>query len=245
MEYFFEAKGITKEFGGLTAVNKVTFHINRGEIFGLIGPNGAGKTTLFNLVAGVYKPDGGSIEFNGKAIFNLRPDQICRKGIARTFQITKPFLDMTILENVIVGAYFGSSQKKNLKEAQGKAEEAIGRAGLAKKVGTLAKDLILIERKRLELARALATQPTLLLLDEVFGGLNPTEILEMIKTVLGIRDSGVTIFMIEHVIKAVTKMSDRVMVLDYGKKIAEGFPQDIVKHPDVIQAYLGGTTTNA
>jgi len=242
MVHLLEGKGLTKHFGGLTALQSVDFQVDKGEIFGLIGPNGAGKTTLFNLIAGVYKPDKGEVQFNGEDLTGLRPDQICKKGIARTFQITKPFLNLSVLDNVVVGAYFGISHKESLNGAQTKAEEAIERAGLKEKVRALATNLTLVERKRLELARALATQPVILMLDEVIAGLNPKETMEMVKAILGIRDSGITIFMIEHVIKAVMKVSDRIMVLHYGKKIAEGMPEKILHNPDVIRAYLGGIT---
>lgn len=240
MEHLLEGKGLTKSFGGLTALQNVDFYVDNGEIFGLIGPNGAGKTTLFNLVAGVYKPEDGEIQFKGENLTNLRPDQICKKGIGRTFQITKPFLNLSVLENVTVGSYFGASKRENLKECRERAEEAIRKVGLKEKLRTLADKLTLVERKRLELARALATQPIVLLLDEVIAGLNPTETLDMVKAILEIRASGVTIFMIEHVIKAVMKLSDRILVLHYGKKIAEGSPKEIVHNSDVVRAYLGG-----
>jgi branched-chain amino acid transport system ATP-binding protein len=240
VEHFLEGKGLVKRFGGLAALQGVDFFINKGEVFGLIGPNGAGKTTLFNLVEGVYNPDEGEIQFNGEKITHLRPDKICKKGIARTFQITKPFLDLTVLENVIVGAYFGFSKKDGLKEARVRAVEAIEKAGLEGKMEVLASNLTLVDRKHLELARALATHPMVLLLDEVIAGLNPTESMEMVRTIQKIRDSGVTIFMIEHVMKAVMKVSDRILVLHYGRKIAEGLPEEIVKDPEVVRAYLGG-----
>jgi len=240
MSYLLEVNGITKHFGGLTALQSVDFHIGKGEILGLIGPNGAGKTTLFNLIAGVYKPDIGEVRFKGENLIHLKPDQICKKGIARTFQIPKPFFHMSVLENATVGAYFGFEKKGGVKEAQARAEEAIEKAGLKGRVRTLANNLTLMERKRLELARALATQPEILLLDEVIAGLNPTETLEMVKAILEIRASGITILMIEHVIQAVMKLSDRIVVLNYGKKIAEGLPAEIANNRDVIRAYLGG-----
>lgn len=240
MEYLLEGKDVTKYFGGLAAVQGVDFYLRTGEIFALIGPNGAGKTTLFNLIAGVYKLDRGQILLNSEPLTNLRPDQICKKGIARTFQITKPFLNLSVIENVTVGSYFGCLQKQTFGKARAIAEQVIERVGLNKKTNSPAKNLTLVDRKHLELARALATQPTLLLLDEVIAGLNPTETLEMVRTISGLKNSGITIFMIEHVIKAVMMVSDRILVLHYGEKIAEGTPQQIVKNPDVIRAYLGG-----
>lgn len=221
-------------------MNDVYFHVNRGEVFCLIGPNGAGKTTLFNIIAGLNKPDKGKIQFNGELITNLRPDQVCLRGIARTFQIPKPFLNLSVQENVTVGAYFGSARKQSLEEAKKRAEAVIVRTGLKEKIYALASNLTLLERKRLELARALATEPGILLLDEVIAGLNPTEALKFTDTILEVRASGITIFMIEHVIRVVMKISDRILVLHYGKKIAEGTPGEIVSHSEVVQAYLGG-----
>jgi branched-chain amino acid transport system ATP-binding protein len=242
MGFFLEGKRLIIHFGGLMALQGVDFYITKGEIFGLIGPNGAGKTTLFNILAGVYKPDAGEILFKGESLIGLRPDQICKKGIARTFQIAKPFLNLSVLENVTLGAYFGCSKKEGPKQTRERAEEVIERVGLKEKTDTMANKLTLVERKHLELARALATQPEILLLDEIVGGLNPTETIEMVKTILGIRASGITIFLIEHVLKAVMKVSDRIMVIHYGKKIAEGHPDDIVSNEEVIKAYLGGMT---
>ena len=240
MEYFLEGKDVTKYFGGLAAVDGVNFHLIKGEIFALIGPNGAGKTTLFNMIAGVYKLDSGEICFNSESLNNLRPDQRCKMGIARTFQISKPLLNLSVIENVTVGSYFGTSQKQTLEEVRERAEEVIEKVGLKGKINSLARHLTLVERKLMELARALATRPKLLLLDEVIAGLNPTETMEMVKIILDLRNSGLTIFMIEHVIKVVMMASDRVLVLHYGKKIAEGTPQQVVENSNVIQAYLGG-----
>ena len=242
MSHLLEARAVTKRFGGLTAIQEVSFHLDQDEILGLIGPNGAGKTTLFNMVAGVYRPDSGDVWFDGERLSGRRPDEICKKGIARTFQIPKPFLKLTVLENVTVGAYFGSHQRTRQSHAQRSAREVIERVGLKVKLGMQASQLTLVERKRLELARALATQPRVLLLDEVIGGLNPTETMGLIKTILEIRASGIAILMIEHVIKAVMKVSDRILVLNYGKKLTEGLPKEIVNHPEVIQAYLGRTS---
>ncbi|MBW1962870.1 MAG: ABC transporter ATP-binding protein [Deltaproteobacteria bacterium] len=233
-------KHVTKYFGGLTALGDVSFELYEHEILGLIGPNGAGKTTLFHLIAGVYKPDKGNIHLRGEQISGLRPDIICKKGIARTFQITKPFLEMSTLENVMVGSYFGSHGRRSLKECQKPAENILLLAGLAGKDHVTASHLTLVERKRLELARVLSTKPSIVLLDEVVAGLNPTEILEMVELIKKIRAEGITILMIEHVMKAIMGVSDRVIALNYGRKIAEGTPEEIVSNQEVIEAYLGG-----
>jgi len=234
-------KGVTKRFGGLTAVDGVDFELFENEILGLIGPNGAGKTTLFHLIAGVHRPDRGAIIFRGKEITGLRPDSICQLGIGRTFQITKPFLQMSTIENVMVGAYFGSRPRRRLKQCRARAEEILEHLGLIDKLRTPAAQLTLVERKRLEFARALATEPRLLLLDEVIAGLNPTETMELVEFIKQIRHNGVSILMIEHVMRAVMGLSDRVIVLQYGQKIAEGNPEQIVSNPEVVKAYLGGT----
>jgi len=233
-------KGVTKFFGGLAALMEVDFQLHEKEILGLIGPNGAGKTTLFHLIAGVYKPNQGIIDFRGEHINGLRPDVICKKGIARTFQITKPFLEMSTLENVMVGSYFGSHGRRFLKECQRQAEDILLLVGLADKRNALASQLTLVERKMLELARVLSTTPSILLLDEVVAGLNPTETLGMLDLIKKIRGQGITILMIEHVMKAIMGVSDRVIVLNYGRKIAEGAPEEIVANQDVVKAYLGG-----
>jgi branched-chain amino acid transport system ATP-binding protein len=234
------ATRVTKFFGGLEAITELDFQLYEGEILGLIGPNGAGKTTLFNLIAGIYKPSHGVINFRGENITGLRPDVICKKGIARTFQIPKPFLEMNVLENVIVGSYFGSHGKRSLKECMRQAKDILLLVGLANKHNALASQLTLVERKMLELSRSLSTNPSIILLDEVIGGLNPTESLEMLDLIKKIRGQGITILMIEHVMKAIMGVSDRIMVLNYGSKIAEGSPEEIVVNPDVIKAYLGG-----
>jgi branched-chain amino acid transport system ATP-binding protein len=234
-------KGVTKHFGGLIAVNAVDFELFENEILGLIGPNGAGKTTLFHLIAGIHKPDQGAISFRGENITGLRPDLICRMGIGRTFQITKPFLQMSTLENVMVGTYFGSRPRHRLKRCRARAEEILEHLGLTEKLRTPAAQLTLVERKRLEFARALSTEPRLLLLDEVVAGLNPTETMELVEFIKQIRQKGLSILMIEHVMRAVMGLSDRVIVLQYGQKIAEGNPEQIVANPEVVKAYLGGT----
>jgi len=231
-----EAEKVTKRFGGLMALREVDFHIDSGEILGLIGPNGAGKTTLFNTVAGVFAPDGGRIRFNGEEINGLRPYELCGKGIARTFQITKPFLNITVLENMMVGAL---CKEKNIKTGQRVALEILDFVGLVGKKNLLAASLTLEDRKRLELARALATKPTLLLLDEVMAGLTAKEVEDTLHLIRRVQEEGVTIFLVEHVMKAIMAISHRVMVLHHGEKIAEGTPVEIVKNQRVIDAYLG------
>jgi len=233
----FEIKNLTKNFGGLRAVDNLNLFINEGGILGLIGPNGAGKTTVFNLVNGFFSPDSGGILFKGENIEGSRPDVICKKGIGRVFQLVKPFGDMTVLDNVVVGVF---SRVVSAKEAKKEARSVLDFVGLLKKKDILAGSLTIADRKRLELARALATEPKLLLLDELFAGLNPKETEEAVALVQKIRDMGVTIFVIEHVMQAVMTLSERIAVLHHGKKIAEGSPQEVAKDEDVIKAYLGG-----
>jgi len=235
-----EGKGLTKSFGGLTAVKEVDFYLDEGEIVGLIGPNGAGKTTLFNLVSGVFHPDSGSLFFNKIEITQLKTFEICRLGIARTFQIVRPFLKMVCIENILVGI-IGRNEKNEEKGAKkGEAKELLKFVGLGHHEQTLANNLTLIEKKRLEMARALATKPKVLLLDEILAGLNPSEILQALELIETIRTKlKVTIFWIEHVMGAIMKASDRIIVLDQGEKIKEGRPEEIVSDPRVIKAYLG------
>lgn len=240
MGVIIEGKGLTKSFGGLTAVKKVDFHLNKGEIVGLIGPNGAGKTTLFNLMSGVYHPEEGTLSFNGMEITSLKSFEICRLGIARTFQIVRPFLKMSCLENVLIGIIGRGDQREGIKAKGAEARKLLKFVGLEGHEKNSANNLTLIEKKRLEMARALATQPRLLLLDEVLAGLNPSEILQALELIEVIRTQlKMTIFWIEHVMGAIMKASDRIIVLDQGEKIKEGRPEEVVNDSKVIEAYLG------
>lgn len=239
-EGLIEGKDLTKSFGGLTAIKKVDFHLNEGEIVGLIGPNGAGKTTLFNLVSGVFHPDDGRLFFAKKDITMLKPFEICRLGIARTYQIVRPFLKMSCLENLLVGIIGRNDKDGGKGEKRDEAGELLKFVGLESHGQTLASNLTLIEKKRLEMARGLATRPKVLLLDEVLAGLNPSEILQALELIEVIRTKlKVTIFWIEHVMGAIMRASDRIIVLDQGEKIKEGRPEEIVSDHRVIEAYLG------
>jgi branched-chain amino acid transport system ATP-binding protein len=234
-----EGEGVTKYFGGLAAVSDVDFSVDRGELVGLIGPNGAGKTTLFNLISGALVPKSGTIKFNAETITGLKPHRICRKGVARTFQSVKVFPEMPVFANVLLGSTFGRSTTPLATDAEGESAGLLAMVGLIDMLEDPAKSLTLANKKRLELARALATKPQLLLLDEMMAGLNPTEVSEAMELVTLIRFQGITVFMIEHVMKAIMNVCDRIMVLHHGEKIAEGTPQEIAKSKTVIEAYLG------
>ena len=241
METILRGESITKKFGGFTALKNVEFNIKRGEILGLIGPNGAGKTTLFNIISGAFTPTAGRIFFEGRDVTGLKPHQICKLGIARTFQIVRPFNNMSTLDNVLSGALFGKDAVSDLKDAYERSLSIINFVGLEKKKNKLAKELTLHERKMLELARALATNPKILLIDELIAGLTPLEVQETMRLIGKIRDElGVTIFWIEHVMRAVMGLADRIIVLAYGEKIAEGKPFEIANDKRVIDVYLGG-----
>jgi len=235
-----EARGVTKHFGGLRALGGVHLALAPGELLGLIGPNGAGKTTLFNIMAGTYRPDEGSVVFQGRDITRLWPHSRCRLGLARTFQLTKPFLGLSVLENVTLGAYYGAKGgRPGFAEAGARAEDVCRQIGLHAKRDHLASTLTVGERKRLELARAVATQPSVLLLDEVVAGLSTTEVGEMMDIIRAIWAGGVAILMVEHVMRAVMGISHRIVVLHQGEVLAEGTPAAVASHPDVISAYLG------
>jgi branched-chain amino acid transport system ATP-binding protein len=229
-------RGLNKRFGGLRAVQDVSFSVQENETVALIGPNGAGKTTSFHLITGFHRPDSGSVSAFGREIVGLKPHDICAHGLARTFQVAKPFGAMTVLANVMTGAFL---RDKNTAVAREKAREAIEFVGLAAKEQTAAKDLNTIDQRRLEMARALATQPRILLLDEVMAGLNPSEIDQAVALVGKLSQRGLTIVIVEHVMRAIMAVARHIVVLDHGQKIAEGTPKEIVENPEVVRAYLG------
>ena len=229
-------KGLNKRFGGLRAVQDVSFTVKENETLALIGPNGAGKTTSFHLITGFHRPDQGSVMAFGREIVGLKPHDICALGLARTFQVAKPFGAMTVLSNVMTGAFL---RDRHVAVAREKAREAIDFVGLSARENTAARDLTTIDQRRLEMARALATEPKILLLDEVMAGLNPAEIDQAVALVGKLSARGLTIVIVEHVMRAIMAVAKHIVVLDHGQKIAEGSPKEIVENPEVIRAYLG------
>jgi branched-chain amino acid transport system ATP-binding protein len=229
-------RNLSKRFGGLRAVQDLSFSVQENETVALIGPNGAGKTTSFNLITGFHRPDAGSVSAFGREIVGLKPYDICAYGLARTFQVAKPFGAMTVLANVMTGAFL---RDKRIEVARAKAQEAIEFVGLSAKEHTPARDLTTIDQRRLEMARALATEPRLLLLDEVMAGLNPAEIDQAVALVGKLSKRGLTIIIVEHVMRAIMAVARHIVVLDHGQKIAEGGPKEVVENPEVVRAYLG------
>ncbi len=238
MRPLLEVKSVSRFFGGLAALTGVSFSVVKGEILGLIGPNGAGKTTLFNVVNGVYPPSRGEVLFDGNRISGLKPHQICRLGVARTFQVVKPLQRMSVLDNVIVSAFVRAKSRAHAREI---ANETLRFTGLYEDRDLMSKGLPLGKRKRLEIARALATQPEMILFDESCAGLTPTELDHSIELIRKIKERGVTIMVIEHHMKVIMSISDRIAVLNYGEKIAEGTPGEITANPLVVEAYLGAS----
>jgi len=229
-------ENLTKKFGGLTAIDNANLYVNKGEIIGMIGANGAGKTTLFNMISGAFQPTSGTILFHDMNITHLKSHQVCKMGIARTYQIVQPFENLTVLENTMVGSFIHTG---DVNAAKVKAMDVLQFLGLSNRAHAKGSDLTLSELKRLEMAKALATNPEIILLDEVMAGLNPTSCGTVVELIKKIRDSGTTVLVIEHVMKAIMSLSDRIYVLNQGRIIAEGVPQDVVNRPEVIKSYLG------
>jgi branched-chain amino acid transport system ATP-binding protein len=227
---------LTRHFGGLTAVMDLSFSVEEGEIVGLIGPNGAGKTTVFSMLTGFIPPSSGDLIFQGKRLNGLKPHQICKLGVTRTFQIVQPFPDMTVLENVMIGAY---ARYSDTADAEKKASQVLERVDLKHKTAVLARELTLLELKRLEIGKALATEPHLLLLDEVAAGLKDSEVGTILALVRQLNREGITFLIVEHLMKVIMNLSQRIIVLDFGKLIAQGTPQEISRDPAVLEAYLG------
>lgn len=236
MTALLEVHGLTRRFGGLVAVNDLTFDVNEGEMVGLIGPNGSGKTTTFSMLSGALRPSAGTIAFKGERIEGIKANRVCRKGLARTFQVVQPFPDITATENVMIGAFVNVG---GARQAEVTAREMLERVGLTAKADTLAKELTLLQLKRLEIAKALATEPKLLLLDEVAAGLTSTEVDVMLQLVRQLNSEGITFIIVEHVMRFVMNLSHRCIVIDFGSQIAEGTPEEVLNNPAVHAAYLG------
>ena len=239
MTPFLECKSIFKTFGGINALVDINLRVGENTIIGIIGPNGAGKTTLFNIISGAMRPTSGEVIFEGRKISKSGAARVCRMGIARTYQLVRPFHSLTAIENVLIGLGFGRPHPPPKMARIEEAIKILEFVGLGEKVNHAAEGLTLVEKKHLEIARALATSPDILLLDEVVSGLNPTEVSQIIDTIQQIRASGVTLIMIEHILKVVMELCDRVMVLNYGVQIAQGTPDEVVSDPKVVDAYIG------
>jgi len=231
-----DVEGLSKHFGGVQAVLDLSFQVRAGEILGVIGPNGSGKTTTFHLITGFHRPDQGRVQFDGRDITGRSPHEVCALGLCRTFQVAKPFPEITVHRNVLMGALL---RYPDPSRAAVRADEVLARVGLEGRAALAAGSLTTIDQRRLEVARALATEPKLLLLDETMAGLNPTEVDEAMRLIVRLRDQGLTVVVVEHVMRAVISLSDRIVVLNQGAKITEGSPQEVVADPRVIQAYLG------
>ena len=239
MDHFLECRNITKVFGGIKALSHVDLNVEPGSITGVIGPNGAGKTTLFNIISGAFPPTSGHVMFKGKKISGMSPARVCRLGIARTYQLVRPFNSLSAMENVMIGLGFGRAEPMNKEDRVSEAFRILQMVGLENRLNHAAEGLTLVEKKYLEIARALATAPEVLLLDEVVSGLDPTEVIRTMGTIQKIRESGITIIMIEHILKVVMTLCERVVVLNYGVQIAEGPPEEVVIDEAVIEAYIG------
>ncbi|MCX8032322.1 MAG: ABC transporter ATP-binding protein [Thermoleophilia bacterium] len=239
MTVVLETQGLRKSFGGVLVIDDLSISVNEGEALGIVGPNGAGKTTWFNLITGVVHPDAGKVIFQGKDITHLRRHERCRAGIGRTFQIPRPFTGMTVFENVLVAATHGRNMSERVSYAR--CMEVLEQTGLTRKINTLAGSLTLLERKRLELARALATDPKLLLLDEIAGGLTEAEVEELLEEIKKLRATGVTIVWIEHIVRALLAVVDRIVVINFGRKLCEGEPREVMNSEEVQACYMGGT----